>query len=169
MMKEQEIKQRIYDALKAYGYEYAKGRYNSWVSDYSDELNDEESYYFNSVDSNGKPLFEIFLDQLNEETNHEYCSHTIEEYFDIIGGGVTAEEIHCVNNEYLLDYVTNGYLNFLKDHYEEYQDHLESQYKIAIILIDMGRTEEGISMLKQLVEDGYTKAEIKLTDLFQQV
>ena len=73
------IIERIHDAIKRAGYEYAKSYYAGWHEEFKDEIEDSSSYYYHSVDEKGHPFEEIF----SEQTFIPFCSNSFFFFFTL--------------------------------------------------------------------------------------
>lgn len=118
-IQEDIIRDKIYTAIRAAGYKYAKYYYENWCEVFKDELNDKESYYFGSINSNGNPLREIFEEQIYEQAYHNYCSGTNDDFFvNFYIDGFSKEERDIVDDEYLFEHLQNGFEDFVKETYQ---------------------------------------------------
>ena len=108
----------IIAAIRKAGYNYAKEQYQEWVVTFAEELMDESSYYYKSVDKNGNPLKEIFEEQIYEQAYHSYCDGTTDDFFNEFHiEGFSKEERDSLEDEYLFDYLEDGISDFIKENY----------------------------------------------------
>lgn len=116
--EEDELRSRIYDALEDAGYEYAKKVYETWKKRYfNDET--ENSYYYNSYDSEGHPYKDFLVDQLSEEMYHNYCSGDNDDLFSFYDiTEFSKEERDLVADDYLYDSIWSGAERFINETYE---------------------------------------------------
>lgn len=114
-------KENIFNAIKNAGYDYAKYRYDSWAEEYQDELKDENSYYFGSVDSNGNINRDIFCEQIFEQAYQDYIDYgstSHEEWLEYLGiFNFTKDELDSVKDENLYDYYCEGIERFVLEQY----------------------------------------------------
>lgn len=48
--------EKIYAAIREAGYKYAKDYYENWASYFSEDIEDESSFYYDSVGKDGFPI-----------------------------------------------------------------------------------------------------------------
>ena len=69
-MSTKDLKRIAIEKIVKAGYEYAKYKYDNWIEEYCQYDDNEESYYKDSIDSNGHPFENYFVDQISEESYH---------------------------------------------------------------------------------------------------
>ena len=113
------IKNKIYTALKAAGYVYAKNYYTNWSKEFANEIQDEESFYYKSVDQANNPIKEKFQEQIMEQTSHMYFSFPNDLFLlEFNVEGFTDEELSSVKDDYLFDYLWEGIEAFISETYK---------------------------------------------------
>lgn len=114
-----DIIQKIHSAIRKAGYEYAKNFYEDWHNTFADDIDDEESYCYRSVDEENHPYKDIFCEQISEQTYHSYCSGTNDDFFEEFAiGDFSKEERDLVKGEYLYDKLWDGVSDFIKEKYK---------------------------------------------------
>ena len=112
------IIERIHDAIKRAGYEYAKSYYEGWHEEFKDDIEDSSSYYYHSVDEKGHPFEEIFSEQISEQSYHTYCSSSNDDFFEEFDiDGFSKEERDLVEKDYLYDELWEGISVFINETY----------------------------------------------------
>ncbi len=109
--------------IRTAGYKYAAECYESWSKDYAEELEDEESYYYDSVDEDCNPKRQNLEEQISEQASHCYYCDGPECFFsffdiDIIPESEDEEVIKELYEIDLYEYFWEGVDDFAKKTYK---------------------------------------------------
>lgn len=118
-MGTKDLKRIAIERIKKAGYEYAKYKYENWLEEYCQYDDDEESYYKDSIDSDGHPFENFFVDQISEESYHNYCDGDNDDFYNNFGIELSDEEKACFEEaDYIYDYFDEGMSVFIKSTYK---------------------------------------------------
>ncbi len=112
------IYNRIHSAVRKAGYEYAKWWYENWLDQFADDIEDEESLYFKSVDENGHPFEKQYQEHMPDQVSHTYYSGSNDDFFtnfNILG--FSKEDRDLVKDEDLFDVLWDGVNDFMEEIY----------------------------------------------------
>ena len=118
-MDTEDFKKIAIEKIVKAGYEYAKYKYENWIEEYCQNDDDEESYYKGSTDSEGHPFKNFFVDQISEESYHNYCSGDNDDFYYNFDIDLSDEEKACFEIEDdLYCYFDEGMNIFIRSTYK---------------------------------------------------